>query len=282
MAKYKSRFQGQVIDATLQAVIDGKAGIQGVKIDTIEITPNSENKVNISTSELNIPEVVQEPRQSTSKVMSQNSVSSLLSQKANLNDLSTVAYSGSYIDLSNKPNIPTKTSDLANDSNFVSNSDLSESYYNKSQTDNLLSSKSNTNDLSTVATSGQYSDLSGLPSIPSKTSDLTNNSNFVSSSNLATVATNGSYNDLLDKPSIPSVIPSVVQTTGSSTTDVMSQNAVTNAIPTIRTSYAVGSSNSAYSIDYINGLSCFSTSERHLGSWIDGSAPLYTVKQFNS
>ncbi len=39
MAKYKSRFQGQVIDATLQAVIDGKAGIQGVKIDNLELTP---------------------------------------------------------------------------------------------------------------------------------------------------------------------------------------------------------------------------------------------------
>ena len=230
MAKYKSRFQGQVIDATLQAVIDGKAGIQGLKIDNVELTPDSENKVNISKSELNIPEVVQETGQSTSKVMSQNSVSSILSQKANLNDLSNVAYSGSYIDLSNKPNIPTKTSDLTNDSNFISNSDLSESYYNKSQTDNLLSSKANTNDLSTVATSGQYSDLSGLPSIPNKTSDLTNDSNFVSSSSLATVATSGSYNDLLDKPSIPSVIPSVVQTTGSSTTDVMSQNAVTTVI----------------------------------------------------
>lgn len=311
MAKYKSKFQGQVIDATLQAVIDGKAGIQGVKIDNFELTPDSENKVNIPTSELNIPEVVQETGQSISKVMSQNSVSSLLSQKANLNDLSNVAYSGSYIDLSNKPNIPTKTSDLTNDSNFISNSDLSESYYNKSQTDNLLSLKVNTNDLSTVATSGQYSDLSGLPSIPSKTSDLTNDSNFVSSSdlstnfysktqtdtllggkvdkitgkglstedytssdknklanieqeanktivvnqtgtsttdvmsqnavtvalgtkadvnNLSTVAISGSYNDLLDKPSIPSVIPSVVQTTGSSTTDVMSQNAVTTVL----------------------------------------------------
>ncbi len=311
MAKYKSRFQGQVIDATLQAVIDGKAGIQGLKIDNFELTPDSENKVNISKSELNILEVVQETGQSTSKVMSQNSVSSLLSQKANLNDLSNVAYSGSYIDLSNKPNIPTKTSDLTNDSNFISNSDLSGSYYNKSQTDNLLSLKVNKNDLSTVATSGQYSNLSGLPSIPSKTSDLTNDSNFVSSSdlstnfysktqtdtllgdkvdkitgkglstedytssdknklanieqeanktivvnqtgtsttdvmsqnavtvalgtkadvnNLSTVAISGSYNDLLDKPSIPSVIPSVVQTTGSSTTDVMSQNAVTTVL----------------------------------------------------
>ena len=64
-------------------------------------------------------------------------------------------------------------------------SELSENYYNKTQTDNLLSSKVNTNDLSQVATSGQYSDLSGLPSIPSKTSDFTNDSNFVSSSDLS-------------------------------------------------------------------------------------------------
>ena len=63
-------------------------------------------------------------------------------------------------------------------------SDLSENYYNKSQTDDLLNSKANTSDLSQVATSGQYSDLSGLPSIPSKTSDLTNDSNFISSSEL--------------------------------------------------------------------------------------------------
>lgn len=41
--------------------------------------------------------------------------------------------------------------------------------------------------LATVATSGQYSDLSGTP-------------------NLATVATSGNYNDLSNKPSIPSVI----------------------------------------------------------------------------
>lgn len=35
-------------------------------------------------------------------------------------DLATVATSGSYTDLSNKPTIPTKTSDLTNDSDFVS------------------------------------------------------------------------------------------------------------------------------------------------------------------
>lgn len=34
-------------------------------------------------------------------------------------DLKTVAFSGSYTDLTNKPTIPTKTSDLTNDSGFI-------------------------------------------------------------------------------------------------------------------------------------------------------------------
>ena len=41
--------------------------------------------------------------------------------------------------------------------------------------------------------------------VPTKTSDLTNDSNFVQSSDLATVATSGSYNDLSDTPTIPTV-----------------------------------------------------------------------------
>ena len=41
--------------------------------------------------------------------------------------------------------------------------------------------------------------------VPTKTSDLTNDSNFVQSSDLATVATSGSYTDLSDKPTIPTV-----------------------------------------------------------------------------
>ena len=41
--------------------------------------------------------------------------------------------------------------------------------------------------------------------VPIKTSDLTNDSNFVPSTDLATVATSGSYNDLSNKPTIPTV-----------------------------------------------------------------------------
>lgn len=46
---------------------------------------------------------------------------------------------------------------------------------------------------------------------------------------LATVATSGSYNDLTDKPEVPGV-PDIMQTTGTSTTAVMSQKAVTDEL----------------------------------------------------
>ena len=56
--------------------------------------------------------------------------------------------------------------------------DLS-NYYTKTQTDNLLDAKANASSLSTVATTGSYNDLSNKPTIPTKTSDLTNDSGFI-------------------------------------------------------------------------------------------------------
>ena len=91
-------------------------------------------------------------------------------------------------------------------------------------------------DLATVATSGSYNDLSNKPSIPSKTSDLTNDSGFLTqhqdisgkanSADLATVATSGSYNDLSNKPSIPTITDTYNATSG----DGMSGKAVASAI----------------------------------------------------
>lgn len=49
-----------------------------------------------------------------------------ISGKANTADLASVAISGSYNDLSNKPSIPTKTSDITNDSGFVTLEDVKE------------------------------------------------------------------------------------------------------------------------------------------------------------
>lgn len=51
-------------------------------------------------------------------------------------------------------------------------------FYTKSETDSLLNAKANTSDLSAVAFTGSYNDLLNKPSIPTKTSDLTNDSDF--------------------------------------------------------------------------------------------------------
>ena len=211
LSEYQSIFTGSLVDATLSAVIDGKAGIQGVSVNGTELTPDS-NKVGLS-----VPNILQTTGSSTTDTMSQNSITVSLGGKANTSDLSSVATSGSYNDLSNKPNIPTKTSQLTNDSDFVVSSNLATVASSGSYTDlsnkptiptktSELTNDSNfvpSSNLATVATSGSYNDLSNTPTIPTKTSDLTNDSNFVSSSNLATVATSGSYSDLSNKPTIP-------------------------------------------------------------------------------
>lgn len=213
MSEYQSIFTGSLVDATLSAVIDGKAGIQGVSVNGTELTPDS-NKVGLS-----VPNILQTTGSSTTDTMSQNSITVSLGGKANTSDLSSVATSGSYNDLSNKPNIPTKTSQLTNDSDFVVSSNLATVASSGSYTDlsnkptiptktSELTNDSNfvpSSNLATVATSGSYNDLSNTPTIPTKTSDLTNDSNFVSSSSLATVATSGSYTDLSNTPTIPTV-----------------------------------------------------------------------------
>lgn len=100
--------------------------------------------------------------------------------------------------------------------------DLS-NYYTKTEVDTALSGKqdtidsshklpaSNVSGLANVATSGSYNDLSSTPTIPTNTSDLTNNgsdgtSTYVEASDLATVAISGSYNDLSNKPTIPDAV----------------------------------------------------------------------------
>lgn len=51
--------------------------------------------------------------------------------------------------------------------------------YDDTEIRSALNTKANDADLATVAKSGAYSDLSGTPTIPSKTSDLTNDAGFV-------------------------------------------------------------------------------------------------------
>ena len=86
--------------------------------------------------------------------------------------------------LSDTTVIPTTTSELVNDSGYITG--ITET----DVTEALGYTPVDPSDLSTVATTGNYSDLSGTPS-------------------LATVATTGDYDDLTNKPTIP-VVPTNV------------------------------------------------------------------------
>ena len=97
----------------------------------------------------------------TSENPVQNRVITLaLADKADASGLSTVATTGSYDDLSDKPTIPpaiTVDSALSTTStNPVQNGLIT----------TALNSKANSSSLSTVATTGAYADLSGKPDVP--------------------------------------------------------------------------------------------------------------------
>lgn len=99
-------------------------------------------------------------------------------------------FSGSYTDLTNKPTIPT-----------VNNA--------------TLTIQKNGTTVKTF-TANASSNVTANITVPTQTSDLTNNSGYITKSvsdltnytptnSLATVATSGSYNDLSDTPTIPTV-----------------------------------------------------------------------------
>jgi hypothetical protein len=124
------------------------------------------------------------------------SVNTQLNLKANVASLSTVATSGSYNDLLNKPtNLATITYVDTQVANLVDTAPTTLNTLNElaaalgddpnfaTTIANQIGLKANTSSLSTVATSGSYNDLLNRPT-------------------LSTVSATGSYNDLLNKPSI--------------------------------------------------------------------------------
>ena len=137
-------------------------------------------------------------------------------------DLATVATSGSYSDLLNKPSIPSAPGTLNTDNSSAQSVNSSEALsgtvklhkVSKTGSYNDLNNKPS---LATVATSGSYNDLSNKPSIPAAqvNSDWNAGSGvaqILNKPSLATVATSGSYSDLSNKPTIPSA-PGTLDTT---------------------------------------------------------------------
>ena len=105
--------------------------------------------------------------------------------------LATVATSGSYTDLSNKPSIPSKTSDLTNDSGFITGYTETDPVYTASS---WYSTTNNSGNWNTAYGWGNHASAGYLTTV--SWNDVTSKPTF------ATVATSGSYNDLINKPTI--------------------------------------------------------------------------------
>ena len=121
-----------------------------------------------------------------------------LTPYAKTSELSNVAKSGNYNDLNNTPTIPS-ISGLASEA-FVKNA-INEAKLNGSGSDIDLSIYAKTSELSNVAKSGSYIDLTDKPYIPSDP-DLTP---YAKTAELSNVAKTGNYNDLINKPTLPSI-----------------------------------------------------------------------------
>ena len=157
-----------------------------------------------------------------------DSVYRALQEKADVTDLADVATSGSYDDLDDKPAIPTKTSDLTNDSGFLTaHQDISGkadkvtgatngNFASLDSNGNLTDSGHKHSDYVTPQYQNGmirvYSDNTHYVAITptevalhdgNTTITMHSISGKANTSDLAAVAFSGSYDDLDDKPTIP-------------------------------------------------------------------------------
>lgn len=107
-------------------------------------------------------------------------------------DLADVAFSGAYADITGTPYIPTKTSDLTNDSNFASDANYVHTDNNfttalKNKLDGIATgAEVNVQSDWDVADTSSDAFIKNKPAIPTKTSDITNDSGFITSAALPT------------------------------------------------------------------------------------------------
>lgn len=169
-----------------------------------------------------------------SSIYAESTHSHTKSEISDFPSLHTVATSGSYNDLTNKPNIPSKTSDLQNDGDginaFLTQHQSLTNYLQQSDVKNNLTSTDtnkplsanqgkvlNTNKIETSAIATSFASTTSDSKVPSEkltkteldkkiakssTSGLVKNDGTIDTTSYSTFS--GSYNDLSNKPSIPS------------------------------------------------------------------------------
>ena len=187
--------------------------------------------------------------------------------KANSADLATVATSGSYNDLTDKPiipTVPTNVSAFTNDSGYLvaadvaGKADKSDTYTKEEvdyKIDDIIGGEINLQNYYTkseIDASQAAQDTAIAAKAPQATTyTKTEVNNLVSpkanSADLATVATSGSYNDLTDKPNIPAMqVQSDWNQTGTSEPDYIKNKPT---IPTVPTDVSAFTNDAGYLIN---------------------------------
>ena len=130
-----------------------------------------------------------------SNYISTSSTTGLVKNDGTIDTTSYSTFDGDYDSLTNKPNIPSASSDLSDGSSLVK----------KSSTSGLIKNDG-TIDTTVYSTfSGDYDDLTDKPTIPSKISDLTNDSDFIeTSSTTGLVKNDGTIDTTQYLSSLPS------------------------------------------------------------------------------
>ena len=154
--------------------------------------------------------------------------------------------SSGVAEILHKPTIPSATSDLTNDSGFITSSDVpsaqEQADWNESDSSDPAYIK-NKPTIPAAQVNADWTATSGVaeilhkPTIPSATSDLTNDSGFITSSDVPGAQEQADWNEsdssdpafIKNKPTIPSAV-TVDQTYNSSSTNPQSGTAVAGAI----------------------------------------------------
>ena len=157
-----------------------------------------------------------------------NDLTNLPSTLAGYGITDAVISPADYGQLTNRPNIPTDISDLADSTNLLSSGSNFDGDYNNLTNKPTLFSGNWSDITGTPALfTGNYNDLYNKPTIPQDLGDLTNNAGYlktITSSNVTTAlgytpqnaatAFGGSYTDLTNKPNIPADVSDLTDSNG--------------------------------------------------------------------
>lgn len=171
------KFNYYVINTTLyiftinsnDIVIVEEAGQTTVDVEIVPTlmsgTKIADYAIGAVTGELYAPTPTSEINDSVigeSSTWSSEKINTELSAKADSSSLASVATSGSYADLSNKPTIPTKTSELQNDSGFITSAQVPTIDDNTVASDKVWSSYKTSAELGNKANSSDVYDKTSI------------------------------------------------------------------------------------------------------------------------